>query len=93
MKRTIYASSYNEILWKLNYFGKTNFLYFREKVRLPQFRCVLNMALLLGSVSKALFVKWFSFSIFCNIFLYTQLAFVFHPEEGFYTICDHVFAF
>ena len=44
-------------------------------------------------ISESLFVKWFSFSIFYNVFFYTQVAFYFHLEKDFYSVRKNILAF
>ena len=44
-------------------------------------------------ISESLFVKWFSFSIFYNVFFYTKVAFYFHLEEDFYSVRKNILAF
>ena len=44
-------------------------------------------------IIQSLFVKWFYFSIFCNIFFYTKLAFVFYLQNDFHFVCKHIVAF
>ena len=67
-----------------NYF----FILSQKKVKALHFRCVFEhgwvafyfskvIRVLTENISQSLLVKHFYFSIFCNIFFYTQLGFIF----------------
>ena len=55
---------------------------------LDVFRIQLCYFLYWQNISNSLFVKYFYFSVFCNIFFYTQLVFVFHLLRDYYLVSD-----
>ena len=48
---------------------------------------------MLANISQPLLVEQFYFLLFCNIFFYNQLAFVFYLLRDFYIVCDHIVSF
>ena len=48
---------------------------------------------MLANISQPLLVEQFYFLLFCNIFFYNQLAFVFYLLRDFYIVCDHIASF
>ena len=83
-------------------FQTKNFLHLFEKLISYTFaenlkRFILDMfyfkklrGVLTKNISHYLFEKYSYFSIFCNIYFNTELAFVFHLLGNFYIVCHHV---
>ena len=67
----------------------------REKVRVIYFKYFLKTICATFYISKTSvsLVKHFYFSVFCNIFCYTQLDFVFYLLRDYYILSDRIVTF